>query len=101
MSANGRPHSDAFVFFGASGDLVFKKIFPALYRLAARGKITMPLLVLWGKTSGQGSGYDMPQVWRDHANDVRGQAIDCGHFLPEEAPDQTYAALRRFFKGEA
>ena len=64
-------------------------------------KITMPLLVLWGKTSGQGSGYDMLQVWRDHANDVRGQAIDCGHFLPEEAPDATYAALRRFFKGEA
>jgi haloacetate dehalogenase len=63
-------------------------------------KITMPLLVLWGKTSGQGSGYDMLQVWRDHANDVRGQAIDCGHFLPEDAPDATYAALRGFFKGE-
>src|SRR5262249_19945014 len=56
-------------------------------------KITMPLLVLWGKTSGQGSGYDMLQVWRDHANDVRSQAIDCGHFLPEDAPEATYAAL--------
>src|SRR6185369_267427 len=44
VTPNGRPHSDAFVFFGASGDLVFKKIFPALYRLAARGKITMPLI---------------------------------------------------------
>jgi haloacetate dehalogenase len=64
-------------------------------------KITMPLLVLWGKTSGQGSGYDMLQVWREHANDVRGQGIDCGHFLPEDAPDATYTALRRFFKGEA
>lgn len=63
-------------------------------------KITMPLLVLWGKTSGQGSGYDMLQVWRDHANDVRSQAIDCGHFLPEDAPEATYAALHRFFKGQ-
>jgi haloacetate dehalogenase len=64
-------------------------------------KITMPLLVLWGKTSGQGSGYDMLSVWHEHANDVRGQAIDSGHFLPEDAPDPTYAALRDFFKGNA
>jgi haloacetate dehalogenase len=64
-------------------------------------KITMPLLVLWGKTSGQGSGYDMLSVWHDHANDVRGHAVDSGHFLPEDAPDPTCAALRRFFKGEA
>ena len=64
-------------------------------------KIRMPLLVLWGRSSGQGSGYDMLAVWRDHANDVRGQAIDSGHFLPEDAPDPTYAALRDFFKGGA
>jgi haloacetate dehalogenase len=64
-------------------------------------KIAMPLLVLWGRSSGQGSGYDMLAVWRDHANDVRGQAVDSGHFLPEDAPDPTYAALRDFFKGKA
>src|SRR3989440_684366 len=63
-------------------------------------KITMPLLVLWGRSSGQGSGYDMLAVWREHANDVRGQAIDSGHFLPEDAPDATYEALRNFFRGE-
>jgi haloacetate dehalogenase len=64
-------------------------------------KIAMPLLVLWGRSSGQGSGYDMLAVWREHANDVRGQPIDSGHFLPEDAPDPTYAALRDFFKGNA
>jgi haloacetate dehalogenase len=64
-------------------------------------KIRMPLLVLWGRSSGQGSGYDMLAVWRDHANDVRGQPIDSGHFLPEDAPDPTCAALRDFFKGNA
>jgi haloacetate dehalogenase len=64
-------------------------------------KIAMPLLVLWGRSSGQGSGYDMLAVWRDHANDVRGQPIDSGHFLPEDAPDPTCAALRDFFKGNA
>jgi haloacetate dehalogenase len=64
-------------------------------------KIAMPLLVLWGRSSGQGSGYDMLAVWRDHANDVRGQPVDSGHFLPEDAPDPTYAALRDFFNGKS
>ena len=30
-------------------------------------------------------------------DDVRGRALDCGHYLPEEAPDETYTALRAFF----
>jgi haloacetate dehalogenase len=65
---------------------------------ADRGrKLTMPLLVLWGRRSAQGSGYDMIAVWRDHAEHVRGQAIDSGHFIPEEAPDETYQTLRQFF----
>ena len=34
-----RPPSDAFVFFGATGDLAYKKIFPALQSLARRGKL--------------------------------------------------------------
>ena len=59
----------------------------------------MPLLVLWGQRSSQGSGYDMLAVWRDHAENVTGQAIPSGHFLPEEAPDETYQALRGFFVG--
>ena len=65
---------------------------------ADRGrKLAMPLLVLWGRRSGQGSGYDLLAVWREHAENVAGQAIDSGHFIPEEAPDATYEALRGFF----
>jgi haloacetate dehalogenase len=60
-------------------------------------KIAMPILVLWGQRSGQGSGYDMLAVWREHAGNVTGQAIASGHFLPEEAPDDTYRALHAFF----
>jgi haloacetate dehalogenase len=75
---------------GASIDLVHDR--------ADRGvKVTMPLLVLWGERSGQGSGYDVLAVWREHAENVAGQAITSGHFLPEEAPDETYRALRDFF----
>jgi haloacetate dehalogenase len=65
---------------------------------ADRGrKLAMPLLILWGERSGQGSGYDMLAVWREHALDVRGHAIDSGHFIPEEKPDAAYQSLRDFF----
>jgi haloacetate dehalogenase len=62
-------------------------------------RLTMPLLMLWGERSSQGSGYDILSVWRDHAEDVTGHAVNSGHFLPEEAPEDTYRALRDFFTG--
>lgn len=36
--------ADALVFFGATGDLAFKKIFPALYAMAGRGKLNVPVV---------------------------------------------------------
>ena len=39
-----KSHSDAFVFFGASGDLAYKQIFPALQALARRGRLNMPII---------------------------------------------------------
>jgi len=50
-------------------------------------KVKAPLLILWGAKSGQGSGYDLLKVWRDHAEDVQGRGIDSGHHLAEDAPD--------------
>ncbi len=38
------PQSDALVFFGATGDLVFKKIFPALYAMERRGHLHVPVI---------------------------------------------------------
>ncbi len=65
---------------------------------ADRGrKLQMPLLILWGQRSGQGSGYDMLAVWREHALNVTGQPIASGHFIPEEKPDDDHRALREFF----
>src|SRR5918999_2306769 len=37
-------HSDAFVFFGATGDLAYKKIFPALQAMVRRGNLDMPVI---------------------------------------------------------
>jgi glucose-6-phosphate 1-dehydrogenase len=39
-----QPHSDALVFFGATGDLAYKQIFPSLQKLAKRGKLIGPVI---------------------------------------------------------
>jgi hypothetical protein len=36
-------HSDALVFFGATGDLAYKKIFPALQAMVKRGHLDVPV----------------------------------------------------------
>lgn len=38
------PHSDAFVFFGATGDLAYKQVFPALQAMIKRGHFDMPVI---------------------------------------------------------
>ena len=37
-------HSDALVFFGATGDLAYKKIFPSLQAMLKRGHLTVPVI---------------------------------------------------------
>ena len=59
-------------------------------------KIHCPLLVLWGKEGFVGRKYDILPTWWGKGSNVRGAALECGHFLPEEAPDETYQALRDF-----
>src|ERR1041385_1664895 len=38
------PHSDALVFFGATGDLIYKRIIPALYAMERRGHLKVPVI---------------------------------------------------------
>src|ERR1700741_5109926 len=38
------PKSDALVFFGATGDLAYKKIFPALQAMLKRGHLNVPVI---------------------------------------------------------
>lgn len=66
---------------------------------ADRGKrrIACPVLVLWGGRGQLPGWYDVLAVWRDWADDVRGRAIASGHYLAEEAPEETFAELHAFF----
>ena len=59
-------------------------------------KITCPLLVLWGNKGIIGTKYDVIASWRDRAINVTGKGLNCGHFIPEEAPEETYRALKEF-----
>lgn len=60
--------------------------------------IDRPLLVLWARGGALPAFYDdVPAIWRDWALDVRGRELDAGHFIPEDAPAQTGAALVEFF----
>jgi haloacetate dehalogenase len=62
--------------------------------LAADRRIECPVLALWGE---RGRLRNVTETWRKWATDVRGRALPCGHFLPEEAPEETLAELTTFF----
>ncbi len=63
----------------------------------AGDKLAMPLLALWGGRGIVGTQFDVLATWREtSAASVVGQALDCGHFLPEEAPAETLKALMDF-----
>lgn len=64
--------------------------------LAAGEKIACPTLAVM---SGARARREPPEVWREYAQDVRSVAVDCGHFIPEEAPDAIRAPIADFLAG--
>jgi haloacetate dehalogenase len=67
---------------------------------AAGRKVECPLLLLWGATGGVGrnSKPDPAEIWQRYASNIVGaKALPCGHYLSEEAPAETTAALLEFF----
>ncbi len=65
--------------------------------VAAGRKVTCPLLVLWGDKGVVHRYFDPVNDWRAVAVDVRGHALPSGHYVAEEAPNETLAALQAFF----
>jgi haloacetate dehalogenase len=61
---------------------------------SAGRKIRAPLLVLWGARRSRAR---LDEVWKTWADDVRGEPVECGHFIPEEAPEPLLQHLLAFF----
>ena len=61
-------------------------------------RVECPALVLWGRTGGVGRHHEPEAVWPLYArNIVRMTAVASGHYLSEEAPEETAAELKAFF----
>lgn len=61
-------------------------------------RLDCPLQVLWGRGGIMGRFYDVLGSWQDCGDRISGQALPGGHFLPEEAPEETLAAFTDFFR---
>ena len=66
----------------------------------AGNKIQCPVLLLWGATGGVGRNHNPgpADIWKSYAsNIVAAKAMPSGHYVMDEAPAETIAALREFF----
>jgi haloacetate dehalogenase len=62
-------------------------------------RVETPALILWGEKGGVGRNHDAAQVWARYANHiVKTATVPSGHYLQEECPEETYAALQGFFR---
>jgi haloacetate dehalogenase len=61
-------------------------------------RIACPVLALWSQTGPVSVWTDPLEVWRAWADDVRGGPLPVGHFIPEEAPDETAQRLIDFLR---
>ncbi|MBS0374633.1 MAG: alpha/beta hydrolase [Proteobacteria bacterium] len=67
--------------------------------VAAGRKITCPTQILWGARGIVGAHFRPLETWLDLVAAPTGEAIDAGHFLPEENPGETLRALSAFLAG--
>ena len=65
---------------------------------AAGRRLAMPLRVLWGAQGVVGRCFDVLPLWSAAAHRVSGRALDCGHYIAEEAPNALLGEAFDFFK---
>jgi haloacetate dehalogenase len=61
-------------------------------------RLACPVLALWGANGRVHQWYDVLACWRERADQVSGNALDAGHFLAEEHPDEVATALLDFLE---
>jgi haloacetate dehalogenase len=61
--------------------------------------VKCPILVLWGRDGMVGRKYDAIKEWKNvsETGDVVGEAVDCSHYIAEEAPEILVRHIREFF----
>ncbi len=64
--------------------------------IKAGRKVTCPILVLWGKDGAIEKCFNALEEWNKVAINVKGEAMDCGHYIPEEAPELLMQYTREF-----
>jgi glucose-6-phosphate 1-dehydrogenase len=92
--------SDALVFFGATGDLAHKKIFPALQRMVRRGTLDMPVIGVakagWGLAELQARARDSLEKHGGLDGDAFARLCQLLRYVDGDYADPaTFAALRR------
>jgi glucose-6-phosphate 1-dehydrogenase len=95
------PESDAFVFFGASGDLAYKKIFPALHNMVRHGTLTGPVIGVaksgWGTDQLRERARNSIREYGDGVEDAAfTELLQRMHHIDGDYSDQaTFSALRK------
>lgn len=59
-------------------------------------RVRCPVLAIWGEFGKMHTIFDVLATWQEKADVVEGHPLPCGHFIPEEAPDELLAALQTF-----
>ncbi|WEN15459.1 glucose-6-phosphate dehydrogenase [Rhodanobacter sp. AS-Z3] len=87
------PRSDALVFFGATGDLAYKKIFPALLAMMTRDGLDLPIIGV------AHSGWNLEQL-RERAHESLTEAAKHGGGQLDEAAFKKLAARLNYVDGD-
>lgn len=61
-------------------------------------KIACPLHVIWGEHGVVNRCFSPIADWHRVADDVRGRTLPCGHYIPEEVPEDLLVEMREFFR---
>src|SRR5919197_4714832 len=80
--------SDAIVFYGATGDLAYKQIFPALYALAQRDRLDIPVIGV------ANAGWELPSL------QARARESVLAHGAIDEAVFARLSSLLRYVDGD-
>lgn len=59
-------------------------------------RVRCPVLAIWGEFGKMHDLFDVLGTWQEKAEAVEGHPYPCGHFIPEEAPEELLADLEKF-----